>query len=65
MPLVPPKQMTDFRAALVERLDLNPETVVADSIDVDVNGGEGTGFVTVKFALPADELIRMFNEAGR
>jgi hypothetical protein len=66
---VPLEQSIAFNRAIAERLGLDPAIISGNDFraDIEVMGGEELGKVSVSFTayLPADELVEMFNTAGR
>lgn len=61
---IPDGQARAFGLALCERLGLDPG-IVGDRIEWKVVGDEALAPVTLTVYLPADEVLDMFNGAGR
>lgn len=67
--VIPDTQARAFDRAVCERLGINPEIVRAHDFRAhfDVSGDEELGelHVTLTAYIPADEILAMFNGAGR
>lgn len=61
---IPPEQARVMHLAICERLGVDPN-IVGDDMRWEVVGGEELGRVHLTAYLPAEELIAMFNQAGR
>lgn len=61
---VPPEQNRAFGLAVCKRLGLDPD-VVSEIFHWEVAGGDDLGKIDLTVYLPADEILAMFNQAGR
>lgn len=61
---IPDAQRQAFGRALCERLGLDP-SIVSENFEWSVVGDDDLSPVTFTAYLPSEELVAMFNEAGR
>lgn len=59
------RQSEAFRRAMIDRLGVDEEMVVDGSVSTEWDPASEYAKVTLTVAVPTDEVIAMFNEAGK
>lgn len=63
--IVPDTQHQRFMLMLCERLGLDPKMVRADGLEVRMTSGVPLASISIELFLPTDEVVDLFNAAGR